>query len=211
MHSYDTIDPAARPEAEIEEKKSRFIAQLAHVESEREARAFVEEIQTKHRDARHNVPVWILADGREKRSDDGEPQGSAGQPTLDVLRGANLKDVCCVTTRYFGGTLLGQGGLVRAYTAAVQAALDAARTEGAIKTMCAVVRVTCCIPYSAYEAVKYMAEQAHGVLKDSIFAEDVQLTWVFSAGDEESFVAALKEKARGEDLCQVSEPYFGEL
>lgn len=209
--SYETIAAAARPEGEVEDRKSRFIAQLAHVASEREARAFVDAVRARHHDARHNVPAWILADGREKRSDDGEPQGTAGQPTLDVLRGANLRDVCCVTTRYFGGTLLGPGGLVRAYTAAAQAAVASAREAGQVVTMTLVTRVTCSVPYGAYERVRRMAADAHGVLKDTIFAEDVQLTWVFPAGDEVAFTLAMVDFANGEDLCVVGEPAFGEL
>ena len=209
--SYQTIAASAFPEGEFEDRKSRFIAQLAHVESEREARAFADAVRSKHHDARHNVPAWILSDGREKRSDDGEPQGTAGQPTLDVLRGAGLKDVCCVTTRYFGGTLLGPGGLVRAYTAAAQAAIESARDQGQIVTMTLVTRVTCTIPYSAYERVKRMAADAQGSLRDSIFAEDVQLTWVFPTGAEVAFTRAMLDFANGEDLCVVGEPAFGEL
>ncbi|MFR3877576.1 MAG: YigZ family protein [Collinsella sp.] len=103
-------------------------------------------VRKRHYDARHNVPAWILVDGRERQSDDGEPSRTSGMPTLEVLRGAGLKNVCCVVTRYFGGTLLGPGGLVRAYTAATQAAVAAAQEAGQIVEMTSVVRLTCMWP-----------------------------------------------------------------
>ena len=94
--SFDTIAVGVVARGEVEERRSRFIAHITHVEGEREARAFVDSVRSSHRDARHNVPAWALSDGRERRSDDGEPQGTAGQPILDVLHGADLADVCCV-------------------------------------------------------------------------------------------------------------------
>lgn len=130
MNSYTTID--GRAVAEIEEKKSRFIASLAHVETEEEALAFLEEIRAANRMARHNVYAYVLreggagAAGRVRYSDDGEPQKTAGMPTLEALQHAGLTDVICVVTRYFGGVLLGTGGLVRAYTGATQAGIEAA-------------------------------------------------------------------------------------
>ncbi|HJF45506.1 IMPACT family protein, partial [Thermophilibacter provencensis] len=122
---YRTLRGGAEAKGEVEDRRSRFIAQLAHVGGEGDAEAFIAEVRSRHHDARHNVPAWILADGRERCSDDGEPSRTSGMPTLEVLRGAGLADVCCVVTRYFGGTLLGPGGLVRAYTAAAQAAVAA--------------------------------------------------------------------------------------
>ena len=122
---YRTMADGFEATGEFEDRRSRFIAQLAHVTSEREAREFIDAVRARHHDARHNVPAWILGDGREHCSDDGEPSHTAGTPTLDVLRGAGLADVCCVVTRYFGGTLLGPGGLKRAYTAATQEAVRA--------------------------------------------------------------------------------------
>ncbi len=148
---YLTLRAGAEARGEFEDRKSRFIAQLAHVESEAEAEAFLAEVRGRHHDARHNVPAWILADGRERCSDDGEPSRTSGMPTLEVLRGAGLADVCCVTTRYFGGTLLGPGGLVRAYTAAAQAALAAAREEGLVAEMTLVTPVTVQLPYALYD------------------------------------------------------------
>ncbi len=111
---------------EIEEKRSRFIAVAVHCESEEEALTFVDSIRKKHYDARHNCFAYIIGEKGEleRASDDGEPQKTAGQPILSVLRGEELKNVCCVVTRYFGGTLLGTGGLVRAYTDSARLAVQ---------------------------------------------------------------------------------------
>ncbi|MGN0076000.1 MAG: IMPACT family protein [Parafannyhessea sp.] len=208
---YRTIEAGFEATGEFEDRRSRFIAQVRHVTSEREAEEFIQEVRSRHHDARHNVPAWVLADGRVRCSDDGEPQRTSGMPTLEVLRGAGLADVCCVTTRYFGGTLLGPGGLVRAYTAAAQAALASAREAGKIVTMTLVTRVTCVIPYSAYGRVERLVGECAGKVRDSVFAEDVQLTCDFRAGDEERFVFAMRELANGEDLCKVAEPRFAQF
>ncbi|ERL08755.1 IMPACT family protein [Olsenella profusa] len=209
--SFDTIAVGVVARGEVEERRSRFIAHITHVEGEREARAFVDSVRSSHRDARHNVPAWALSDGRERRSDDGEPQGTAGQPILDVLHGADLADVCCVVTRYFGGTLLGSGGLARAYAAAVQRALEQARTEGSIVRMALVTRVTATVPYGAYGRVERLVATCGGRVRDTIFAEDVQMNCVFLSGTEEAFVSALAELSAGRDLCLVGEPAFGEF
>lgn len=209
--SFDTIAVGVVARGEVEERRSRFIAHITHVEGEREARAFVDSVRSSHRDARHNVPAWALSDGRERRSDDGEPQGTAGQPILDVLHGADLADVCCVVTRYFGGTLLGSGGLARAYAAAVQRALEQARTEGSIVRMALVTRVTATIPYDAYGRVERLVATCGGRVRDTIFAEDVQMNCVFLSSTEEAFVSALAELSAGRDLCLVGEPAFGEF
>lgn len=208
---YRTIRDGVEVTGEFEDRRSRFIAQLVAVGSEREAQAFIEKIRSRHHDARHNVPAWILSDGREKCSDDGEPAHTGGIPALDVLRGAGLANVCCVVTRYFGGTLLGPGGLKRAYAAAVRNALDSAADQDALITMTLVTRVTTVIPYSAYGRVERLVADCGGRVRDTIFAEDVQLTAVFRTGTEERFVAAMLELANGEDLCTVGEPVFAEL
>ena len=99
MDSYFTLQSNIEATGEFVDRKSRFIAQLVHIESEDEANAFIEMVRKRHYDARHNVPAWILVDGRERQSDDGEPSRTSGMPTLEVLRGAGLKNVCCVVTR----------------------------------------------------------------------------------------------------------------
>ncbi|WP_417231282.1 IMPACT family protein [Thermophilibacter sp.] len=208
---YRTLRAGAEVSGEFEDRRSRFIAQLTHVGSEAEADAFLAAVRARHHDARHNVPAWILADGRERCSDDGEPSRTSGMPVLEVLRGAGLADVCCVVTRYFGGTLLGPGGLVRAYTAAAQAAVAAAEKDGAVCEMTLVCPVTVQLPYALYDRVTRLAADAGGRVSDSLFAEDVQLTCVFRAGDEERFCSAVRELAAGEDLARPGEPRFAEF
>lgn len=209
--SYLTLANGAEVMGEFEDRRSRFIAQLVHVSSEVEANVFIEKVRSRHHDARHNVPAWVLADGRERCSDDGEPSRTAGMPALEVLHGADLKDVCCVVTRYFGGTLLGPGGLVRAYTAATQAAVEAAHASDSVVEMTLVTRVVVQIPYSAYDRLTRMVADAGGRVRDSVFAEDVQLTCAFHTGDEEAFVAAVTDFANGDDICHVGEPGFAEF
>ena len=119
--------PTRAAESEFVEKRSRFIGYIKPVETEAEARAFVEEIKKRHYDARHNCWCYLLREGGVVRySDDGEPQGTAGQPMLGVFEKEGITDLVCVVTRYFGGILLGTGGLLRAYTKGAKDALDAA-------------------------------------------------------------------------------------
>ena len=209
--SYLTLRAGAEAVGEVEDRRSRFIAQLVHVEGEKDAEAFIAEVRARHHDARHNVPAWILADGRERCSDDGEPSRTSGMPTLEVLRGAGLANVCCVVTRYFGGTLLGPGGLVRAYTAATQAAVAAAENDGAVVEMTLVTPVTVQLPYALYDRVTRLVADGGGKVADSLFAEDVQLSVVFRAGDETPFVAAARELANGEDVARPGQPRFAEF
>ena len=208
---YLTLRAGAEAVGEFEDRRSRFIAQLVHVGGEKDAEAFIAEVRARHHDARHNVPAWILSDGRERCSDDGEPSRTSGMPTLEVLRGAGLADVCCVVTRYFGGTLLGPGGLVRAYTAVTQAAVAAAEKDGAIVEMTLVTPVTVQLPYALYDRVARLVADAGGKVTDSLFAEDVQLSLAFRAGDEGRFLAATRELANGEDLARAGEPRFAEF
>ena len=107
--------PTQSSESEFVEKRSRFIGHVWRVESEEEARAHIEEMKKRYYDARHNCWCYIIKDGPVRYSDDGEPQGTAGQPMLNVFQREGIVNVCCVSTRYFGGILLGAGGLVRAW------------------------------------------------------------------------------------------------
>lgn len=118
--------PTGPGEAEFSEKRSRFLGHIRRVETEDEARAFIAEMKKKYYDARHNCWCYIIKGGAERYSDDGEPQGTAGIPMLEVLRREEISNVVCVVTRYFGGVLLGAGGLLRAYTRSAKDALDAA-------------------------------------------------------------------------------------
>lgn len=198
---YRTIEGSAQ--AEITEKKSRFIGQMRHVETEEEALAFLEEIRTKHRMARHNVYAYVLRGGRVRYSDDGEPGGTSGMPTLEALQRTGLQDVAIVTTRYFGGVLLGTGGLVRAYTAAAQAAIDAAQVV--VISRCVDIAVE--VPYSLYESVARLAAEEEAKVLESDFGANVLLTLRMLAGTEEGLLKRLSEMTRGQAEPLVSEPF----
>lgn len=211
MESYVTMRQGVEATGEFMDRKSRFIAQLVHVEDEDEAAAHIQTVHARHYDARHNVPAWILADGRERASDDGEPQRTSGMPTLEVLRGAGLRDVCCVTTRYFGGTLLGPGGLVRAYTAAAQAAVDEARAAGMLVEMTSVVPVEIVIDYAHFEQVRRAVEEHGGKVASTDFTDTVALHTVFKAGEEQALLPWLTELFCGEQVYAVGEARFAEF
>ena len=167
--------------AEYEDKHSRFIARVRPVRSEAEARAFIDDIRRSFADATHNVYAYLLREGNILRwSDDGEPGGTSGQPTLSVLQGAGLTDVCCVTTRYFGGILLGSGGLVRAYSSAARLALAAAGTarmtpwrKGAFECS-----------YARYERLRRLLEDRGARIEDASFGAEVEI--VFSAPETQA-------------------------
>lgn len=209
MEAYTTIE--GRAVAEIEEKKSRFIASVAHVETEEEALAFLEEIRAANRMARHNVYAYVLrsADGagtggeRVRYSDDGEPQKTAGLPTLEVIRHAGLTDIAVVVTRYFGGVLLGTGGLVRAYTQATQAGIAAARQV----TVSRCVDVELQLPYSAYEQVKRLVLDSGAKVADEQFADEVTLTARMLDGAQDAFAVKLSELMHGRERATFGEPF----
>ena len=204
MSEYATI--AGRCVAEIEEKKSRFIAHLAHVESEDEALAFLEEIRAEHRMARHNVYAYILrgegASERIRYSDDGEPQKTAGLPTLQTLQHAGLTDIACVVTRYFGGTLLGTGGLVRAYTQATQAAIS----ESKRVTVSVCIDITLRIAYPLYDQMVRIAADCSAKTLDTQYADAVTLTLRMLEGTQEPFLAKVTELCHGQEDITISKP-----
>ena len=210
MASYCTTQGRAR--AEIVEKKSRFIATVQHVETEEEALAFLDEIRSEHRMARHNVYAYVLREnGRVRYSDDGEPQKTAGMPTLEAIQHAGLTDVAVVVTRYFGGILLGTGGLVRAYTTATQRAIEAAREAGLVVEKTLVVGVEVGVPYAMFDRVRDLAERSGAHVASCDYAADVTLSLVFRAGEETPFVDAMRELMAGRDVCLVGEPEFSEF
>lgn len=208
---YVTMRPGELATGEFEDRRSRFIAQLVHADTEEAAAEHIAAVRARRYDARHNVPAWILADGRERASDDGEPQRTSGMPTLEVLRGAGLRDVCCVTTRYFGGVLLGPGGLVRAYTAAAQAAVEAARDAGQLVEMTSVVPVDVDVSYPDYQRVLDLAERAGAHVAGTDYTDAVCLHLIFRAGEEQSFLGALRELLSGRDAARVGAPRFAEF
>jgi len=164
--------PTASCETEFVEKRSRFIGHVWRVESEAEARAQISKMKSLYHDARHNCWCYILHDGNIMRySDDGEPQGTAGQPMLEVFRREGIENVCCVITRYFGGILLGAGGLLRAYTRSAKDALDAAGVSVMRRHL--LLALNC--PYHLFERMKLEIEANGGVLDDTIYGADVRL------------------------------------
>lgn len=190
------------------EKKSEFIGDACHVDSLDEALAFVETIRERHPKSRHVAYAAICggADGRlsERMSDDGEPSGTAGKPILDVLRANGLTDCAVAVTRYFGGILLGTGGLVRAYTAAASGALQAAE----LVSMRSVVDCTLRVPYPLFETARRMIEQADTRLEEPVFDDAVTLSWRMPAGEEGPLCAALCELTRGTAQPAVGEPHY---
>lgn len=184
---------AAPHEASITIERSEFIARAFPACDEAQAFARLEEIRRANPKARHNVWAYVLRDGRERYSDDGEPQKTAGVPTLEVLRHSGLVDVCIVTTRYFGGILLGAGGLVRAYTQAAQRALEGA--DVAEYALCTTVRVG--LDYGSYAKVAHMAAAAGGHVDEATFGQDVELPVTFRAGEERGFIADVRELTGG--------------
>ena len=163
--------PSGPGEAEFTEKRSRFLGHVRMVETEEEARAFIAEMKKKYYDARHNCWCYSIRGGAERYSDDGEPQGTAGIPMLEVLRRRELSNVVCVVTRYFGGVLLGAGGLLRAYTRSASDALDAAGVS--VVRRWRETAIDC--SYAQAEKLKTEIAAAGGIVADTEYAAAVTL------------------------------------
>jgi len=179
-------------ETEIVEKKSRFIANIAAVSSEEEAIEFIEKIKKKYYDARHNCYAYIIGDKGDKKkcSDDGEPQRSAGMPMMEVLENQGYFDIVVVVTRYFGGTLLGVGGLIRAYQGAVIEGLNASVSGEIHEGFRAKYR----FGYDFYGKIKYIAESENIVIEDTLFDENVTMSLIFEDGESERLQKKLVEE-----------------
>jgi len=163
--------PTDYGEAEFIEKKSRFIGHIFPVESEEEALERIQQMKKKYYDATHNCWAYVIRDGAMRFSDDGEPGGTAGNPMMQVLQREQLYNVVCVVTRYFGGILLGAGGLVRAYTKGAKIAVDAAGKS--MKRVWTVLYIPC--PYNFYERVKLEIAAFDGILRETTFGAEVEL------------------------------------
>ena len=193
-------------ESEFVEKRSRFISHLWRVETEAEARARIEEMKKKYYDARHNCWCYLLKEGNIVRySDDGEPQGTAGQPMLNVFQREEVANVCCVVTRYFGGVLLGAGGLTRAYTKGAKDALDAAGI--ARMSLWTVWDVPC--TYPLLERVKLDIAAAGGVIRDTAYGADITLRAAFLQENASAFGKKLTELSAGRlQMTAVGEEFL---
>lgn len=198
MKPYKTL--CERAVCEYVEKKSRFIAAVAPVASEDEARAFVAEIRKQHYDARHNVWAYVLRDGVKRYSDDGEPQGTAGIPVLSVLEQNGLENSVCVVTRYFGGILLGAGGLVRAYTHTASLGVAAAGIAEVLP--CSICTVT--VAYHLYSVVQTLLRDFNAAVDNSAFSDTVTLTARLLPDSIDSFKAALADATGGQAAFAVT-------
>ncbi|MCI8762053.1 MAG: YigZ family protein [Oscillospiraceae bacterium] len=185
--------PTKPSKTEFTEKRSTFIGHVWPVETEAEARARVEEMKKKYHDARHNCWCYLLRGGPVRYSDDGEPQGTAGQPMLAVFQKEGVTNVCCVATRYFGGVLLGAGGLVRAYTQSAKDALDAA----GISVVRRWVELAVDCPYSFLERVKLACAAQGGAVGEIEYAAAVTVRALLPEGGVEAFQAQMTELSAG--------------
>ena len=189
--------PTGPGEAGFVEKRSEFLGHIRMVETEDEARAFIAEMKKKYHDARHNCWCYIIKDGPERYSDDGEPQGTAGIPMLEVFRREGITNFVCVVTRYFGGILLGAGGLLRAYTKSAKDALDAAGVS--------VVRrwVEVDIPCSYAQAEKLKGEvlSLSGIVTDMEYAAGVTIKALVPEENTEALGARIFDVSAGSVKC----------
>ena len=185
--------PTGFGEDEFVEKKSRFIGRVWPVATEEEALAWIQAMKKQHYDASHNCWAYIIRDGAMRFSDDGEPGGTAGNPMMQVLQKEELYNVCCVVTRYFGGTLLGAGGLVRAYTKGGKIAIDAAGKS--MKRVWSVIYLPC--PYTFYERVKLEVAAFEGIIRDTQFGAEVELEILIAQGQTQSFLDKIVDMTAG--------------
>lgn len=189
----------AEAHAELEEKKSRFIGHACPVTCEAEALAFLARMRGQYPDARHNVYAYVLRENSTARySDDHEPQGTAGLPVLDTLRKADITDTAVVVTRYFGGILLGTGGLVRAYTQAAQMALAAAR----VVTRARLALLQLVVSYSDYQRIPPLLESQGVRVDGSDFGGSVTLSLAILAEQADALIHTLTEATGGRAVCR---------
>jgi len=189
--------PAAEARVELRVQNSRFIGTAGPTPTVDDAKALIARVRTEFADATHNVFAYVIGYGATTTlgmSDDGEPAGTAGRPALAVLRGSGLGDVGVVVTRYFGGTLLGTGGLVRAYSDTVRAVLEALPRTEKVERRAALLT----IPYNAYEQVKRLVTTHNGMIQSEEFAATVILMLVFAVDDLLPFEVELRDLTAGQ-------------
>ena len=205
LEKYKTVYEGG--EGEIVEKKSRFIATVRPVQTEEEALAFIEEMKKKYWDARHNCYVYSVGKNREytRCSDDGEPSGTAGRPMLDVILGEDIYNVAAVVTRYFGGILLGTGGLVRAYSAAVQEGLK----ESLIieKFLCRRVRMS--MDYTMLGKLQYLAAKLNLMILDTLYTEGVEMQLLVPDTQYAAFIKEVTEASNGKVVPESEGRCYG--
>lgn len=203
MREYYTVVGESVGELTVE--RSRFIASAMHIDSEKDALDYIARKRLEYHDARHNCFAFLLHDGLVRSSDDGEPHGTAGKPILDVISGSGISDICVLVTRYFGGVLLGTGGLVRAYSSAARLSLENA--ERVKMQPCAEYRLCC--SYSDYAYLERVVLQ-FGIIESTDFTDTVSVTAAIRAAEEEDFAAAVEKifltTVKSEKICDTVLP-----
>lgn len=206
MQQYLTIKGTAT--AELSEKKSKFISNIAFVSTEEAAIGFINKIKKLHTTANHNVYAYVLREGSTVRfSDDGEPAKTAGLPVLEAVRHAQLTDCAVVVTRYFGGTLLGTGGLVRAYTQAAKNCISAAE----IVTVSLCVNIIININYSLYEQAQRILQKAGAKRIKAEFNHNVTISFTMLCGSEVAAMQELAQLSKGNLQHSISTPFYSPL
>ena len=193
---YSNLIPARRVETQFVERNSRFITNAGPVFTVEEAQSFINKIKAKYPDANHHVPAYLIGHGSATIahcSDDGEPSGTAGRPALAVLQGSGFGDIVVVITRYFGGTKLGTGGLVRAYSDSVRTLLEILPRARKVAT----TSLMFVVPYPLYERSRLMIKNHFGTIKEEAFGADVTLTACLADEHLESFQEKMTELTRG--------------
>ena len=199
--------PSSFGESEIVEKRSRFLGHICKVDTEEEAKIFIQSCKKQFHDARHNCWCYRIYDGPERFSDDGEPQGSAGMPMMEILRYEKVYNVVCVVTRYFGGVLLGTGGLSRAYSSAAKEALQSAGI--AVIGEWAEIRFSC--SYSSFDRIKKEICDAGGYLDRVEYGSDINISALLPYAAERTFCSFLKDSFSGSIIPSISGPVLRQL
>ena len=206
MKNYKTVSADKIFSAEYEIKKSQFIANVKHIETENDARDFVKQIQKKYFDARHNCSAWILGENgdKQKSNDDGEPGGTAGNPILETIKNHELTNICVVVTRYFGGIKLGAGGLIRAYSHTATLGIDTAE----IVQMTTFKKISLTLEYNFFATVENFLRQKKISVESSDYAGDVTLNILILPDEIENFLAELTELTAANFLYELGEDIF---
>lgn len=193
-------------EGEVVEKKSRFIAHVQATHTEEEAAAFIEAEKKRYWDARHHCYAYIIGENGEtvRYSDDGEPSGTAGRPILEVLTGSGIRGLTLVVTRYFGGTLLGTGGLVRAYTQAAQAGLADSR----VALMRYGYAITVETDYNGIGRIQYLLGQRGIPIEEATYTEQVSIGFRVSFEEKDKLIKDITEATAGTARVQISDPFY---
>ena len=189
--------PAGRGASEVVEKRSSFLGLIEPAEDEEEARSIIAQVKKQHRDARHNCWCYRIRGGAVRYSDDAEPQGTAGLPMLEILQREGIENAVCVVTRYFGGVLLGTGGLLRAYQKAAKGAVE----DAGISVVRAWTKMSIVCDYSDYEKIRSELEQQNAVISDTEYGEKVTLTVLVSQGQGTLVTEKLQDRTAGKCIC----------